>query len=65
VRETDLLCFDTQLADASGSAASCFWSICFMRFHMLCNLETAPNIGEVSFIGPLFELNVPVFPDGQ
>ncbi len=57
--------FDARLADASGSAASRFWSICFMRFRMRCNLKTAPNIGEVSFvsaIGPLLEWNVPVFP---
>ncbi len=57
--------FDARLADASGSAASRFWSICFMRFRMRCNLKTAPNIREVSFvsaIGPLLEWNVPVFP---
>ncbi len=64
VRVTDPL-FDARLADASGSAASCFWSICFMRFRMRCNLKTAPNIGElslVSAIGPLLEWNVLVFP---
>ncbi len=36
-----------------------------MRFRMRCNLETAPNIGElslVSAIGPLLEWNVPVLP---
>ncbi len=36
-----------------------------MQFRMRCNLKTAPNIGEVSFIsafGPLFEWNVLVFP---
>ncbi len=36
-----------------------------MRFRIRCNLKTAPNIGEVSFvsaIGPLLEWNVPVFP---
>ncbi len=36
-----------------------------MRFCMRCNVKTAPNIGEVSFVsafGPLFEWNVPVFP---
>ncbi len=36
-----------------------------MRFRMRCNLKTAPNIGEVSFVSafdPLFEWNVPVFP---
>ncbi len=46
--------------DASGSAASRFWSIC-LRFRMRCNLKTAPNIGELSLfsaIGP----NVPVLP---
>ncbi len=39
-----------------------------MRFRMCCNLKTVPNIAEVSFVsafGPLFEWNVPVFPDGQ
>ncbi len=52
------LCFDAWLADASRSAASRVWSICFMRFRMRCNLKTAPNIREVSFVsvcGPLFE----------
>ncbi len=56
MQDTDPLCFDAQLADASGSAALCFWSICFMRFHMRCNLKTLPNIGEVSFVsafGPM------------
>ncbi len=36
-----------------------------MLYRMRCNLKTAPNIGEVSFVsafGPLFEWNVPVFP---
>ncbi len=51
-----------RLADASGSTASRIWSISFMRFRMRCNLETAPNIGELSSIGPLLEGNVPVFP---
>ncbi len=40
--------------DASGSAASRFWSIC-LRFRMRCKLKTAPNIGELSLfsaIGP-------------
>ncbi len=49
----------------SGSAASHFWSICFMWFRMCCNLKTAPNIGELSLvwaIGPLLEWIVPVFP---
>ncbi len=34
-----------------------------MQFHMCCNLKTAPNIGELSFvsaIGLLIEWNVPV-----
>ncbi len=36
-----------------------------MRFRIRCNLKTAANIGEVSFVllfGPLFEWNVLVFP---
>ncbi len=44
------LCFDARLADASGSAATRFWSIWFMRFRMCCNWKAAPNIGEVSFV---------------
>ncbi len=39
-----------------------------MLFRMRCNLKTAPNIGEVSFVsafGPLFEWNVPGVPDDQ
>ncbi len=44
----DPLCFDARLA-----TASCFWSICFMRFHMHCNLKTAPNIGELSLVSAL------------
>ncbi len=51
-----------RLEDASGSTASRIWSISFMRFRIRCNLETAPNIGELSSIGPLLEWNVPVFP---
>ncbi len=65
MRETDPLYFDARLADASGSAVSHFWSICFMRFRVRCNLKTAPNIGEVSLvsvISPLHEWNVPVLP---
>ncbi len=57
--------FDAWLVDASGSASSHFWSICFMRFRMRCNLKTAPNIGEVSLVSaicPLLEWNVLVFP---
>ncbi len=34
-----LLCFDARLADASGSAASRFLSICFIRFRMRCNYK--------------------------
>ncbi len=63
--ETDPLYFDAWLADSFEGAISHFWSICFMRFRMRCNLKTAPNIGEVSLvsaIGPLREWNVPVFP---
>ncbi len=59
------LCFDTRLADASGSAALRVWSISFMRFRMRSNLNIAPNIGELSpalAIGSLLEWNVPVFP---
>ncbi len=60
--------FDERLVDASESTASHFWVFCFMRFHMRCNLKTAPNIGEVSLIlaiSPLFEWSVPGSPDGQ
>ncbi len=39
----------------SGSAASHFWSICFIGFHMRCNLKTARKVSLVSAIGPLLE----------
>ncbi len=39
------LCFDAQLADASGSAT--------LRFRMHCHLKTVPNIGEVSFVSAI------------